>query len=105
MKRYTVVATGDAQPGMRLYEDVLDRAGNLMLPKLTLLTPALIAALERRDIAALQIVDDTVTEAQLAQERARVKARIAYLCRRCDSSRASARLRQLVEDYRMEMLS
>jgi hypothetical protein len=105
MKRYKVVATSDAQPGMCLYEDVLDRAGNLMLPKHTLLTTSLLAALERRDVAALQIVDDGVTEAQLAQERARVKERLGRLCRGCGASRASAKLRRLVEEYLVEQLA
>lgn len=89
---------------MRLYDDVRDRAGNLLLPKLTLLTASLIISLERRDIQALQVVDDSVTEPQLAVERERVAARIAHLCRHCGSGRANQVLRSVVEDYRMELL-
>jgi hypothetical protein len=105
MNRFRVVATGDACEGMCLYEDVRDRSGNVLLPRLTTLSGAMIRSLQRRDIDALQVVDDSVTPEQLAAERLRVQERLAYLCRHTGSGRANLLLRRVVEQYRMAELS
>jgi hypothetical protein len=105
MKRFRVVPTAEAEEGMCLYEDVRDRAGNVLLPKLATLSNATINSLLRRDVEALLIVDDTVTEEQLAAERLHVKERLEYLCRHAGNGRANVLLRDVVEDYRITELS
>jgi len=105
MNRFRVVATDDACEGMCLYEDVRDRAGNVLLPRLTTLTVAMIRSLQRRDIEALQVVDDSITPAQLCAERERVQERLAYLCRHAGNGPANSLLRQVVEQYRAAELS
>ena len=105
MNRFRVVATADACEGMCLYEDVRDRSGNVLLPRLTTLTGAMIRSLQRRDIDALQVVDDSITPEQLAAERLRVQERLAYLCRHAGGGRANLLLRRVVEQYRMAELS
>ena len=105
MKRFRVVPIDAADEGMQLYEDVRGRAGNVLLPRLTALSGALIRSLERRGIDTLQVVDDTVTPEQLAAERARVLERLDWLCRHAGEGRANVLLRDVVEQYRLEALS
>ncbi|MGF6272396.1 tryptophan synthase alpha subunit [Massilia sp. UYP11] len=105
MKRYQIVELDAAQDGMCLYDDLRDRAGNLLLPKATVLTASTIKALRRRDIEVVSIVDDTVTEEQLGAAREQAKARIAYLFRNAGTGSANALLRQVVEAYRMAELA
>jgi hypothetical protein len=101
MKRFRAIPVCDAQDGMQLYDDVRDRAGNVLLPKLTALTGAMIASLGRRDIDTLLIIDDDITPEQLDAYGLQVQQRIAHLCRHADSGRANARLRDIVEQFRM----
>jgi len=105
MKRFHAVATADAEEGMCLYEDVRDRAGNVLLPRLSALTGATIKSLLRRDVEVLLIVDDSITAEQIAAERLRVQDRLAYLCRHAGSGPANLLLREVVERYRMAELS
>lgn len=105
MKRFRVVATSDACDGVRLYQDVRDRSGNMLLPKSTVLTAAMMQSLRRRGIDAVQVVDDSVTAEGLAAERQRVQERLAYLCRHAGDGRANLLLRRAVEQYRMAELS
>ena len=105
MKRFRVVPATEAVEGLCLYEDVRDRAGNLLLPKLAALTGATIKALLRRDVEALLIVDDTITDEQLAAGRLHVRERLDHLCRHAGTGRANALLRSVVEDYRIAELS
>jgi hypothetical protein len=105
MKRFRVVPTAEAEEGMCLYDDVRDRAGNVLLPKLAALTGATINSLLRREFEALLIVDESITPEQLAAERQRVEERLAYLCRHAGNGRANLLLRDVVEAYRIAELS
>jgi len=105
MKRYRVVPVDEAGEGMVLHEDVRDAGGNVLLPRQTVLSGALLRSLARRGIETLLVVDDTVAPEQLAAERARVQERLAHLCRRMGDGRANALLRDVVEQYRMAALS
>ncbi|MGJ7916985.1 hypothetical protein ACI48D_16115 [Massilia sp. LXY-6] len=105
MKQFRIVPTEEAEEGMCLYEDLRDRAGNVLLPKLTALSATMIKSLLRRGVEAVAIVDDTITPEQLAAERGRVQQRLAYLCRHAGAGAANLLLRQVVEDYRLAELS
>jgi hypothetical protein len=105
MKRFRVVPTAEAEEGMCLYEEVRDRAGNVLLPKLAALTGAMINSLLRRDVEALLVVDDTITPEQLAAARLHVQERLEYLCRHAGNGRANVLLRNVVADYRIAELS
>lgn len=105
MKRFRAIATSDAREGMCLYEDVCDRAGNVLLPRQTALTEGMIRALQRRDIDAVLVADDAITPEQLAAERLRVQERLVFLWRHAGTGPASCRLREVVERYRMAELS
>lgn len=90
---------------MRLYGDLRDRAGNLLLPKSTVLTGSTINALRRRHVEVVAVVDDSVTEQQLAVAREHALARIAHRFRHAGTGPANALLRTVVEAYRMEALA
>jgi hypothetical protein len=105
MKRYRIVEIDAAQEGMRLYGDLRDRAGNLLLPQSTVLTGPTINALRRRDVEVVTVVDDSVTDQQLAAAREHALARIAHLFRHAGTGPATALLRQVVEAYRMKELA
>lgn len=105
MKQFRVVATDKAAEGMCLYEDVTDQAGNVLLPRQTILTGTLIGSLRRRDIDMVLIVDDSITDEQRACERVRVLERLGHLCRHSGNGRANTLLRRVVEQYRLATLS
>ena len=105
MKRFRIVPTAEAEEGMCLYEEVRDRAGNVLLPRLTALTRALLNSLLRREVAALSIVDDAIAPERLAAERVRMQERLAYLSRHAGSGAANRLLREVVEGYRLAELS
>ncbi|MGO4479314.1 hypothetical protein AB4Z32_23965 [Massilia sp. 2TAF26] len=105
MKRFQAVATAEAEEGKCLYAEVRDRSGNVLLPKDTVLTGAMIRSLLRRDVETVLIVDDSITAEQLAAERSRAQERLEYLCRHAGSGKANLLLREVVEGYRMAELS
>jgi hypothetical protein len=101
MKSFRVVPTAEAEEGMCLYEDVRDRAGNVLLPRLSVLSGPTIRSLQRRDIEAVLVVDDSITPEQVAAERVRIQERLVHLWRHAGDGRANALLRTAVEQYRM----
>lgn len=105
MKHFRIVPTEEAEEGMCLYEDLRDRAGNVLLPKLTALSGATIKSLLRRGVEAVSIIDDSITPEQLAAERVRVQERLAYLCRHAGNGAANLLLGKVVEEYRLAELS
>jgi hypothetical protein len=105
MKRFRIVPIAEAVEGMRLHQDIRDRAGNVLLPRLTALTGALIKSLLRRGVAALSIVDEALTPEQLGAERVRVRERLAYLSRHAGTGAANLLLHSVVEEYRLAELA
>lgn len=69
------------------------------------MTGPTINSLRRRGVEAVSIVDDTVTDQQLAAEREQAMARIAHLFRCAGTGSANAMLRNVVEAYRMAELA
>jgi hypothetical protein len=105
MKRYRIVDIDAVQEGMRLYGDLCDRSGNLLLPKATVLTGPTIKALRRRGVEVVTVVDDTVTDQQLAAARTHALGRIMHLFRHAGTGPANVLLRAVVEAYRMGELA
>jgi hypothetical protein len=105
MKRYRIVEIDAAQEGMRLHGDLRDRAGNLLLPRLTELSGPTINALGRRDVEVVAVLDDTVTDQQLAVAGEHALARLAHRFRHAGTGSANALLRNAVEAYRWKALA
>jgi len=101
MKRYKLLEPDEVEPGAVLFEEVRDAQGTVLLPAGTTLTEALLKSLRRRGVEALCIVNDEISEAELAAERERWKNRLAVLFRRCESDTAGKTLMQYLIDYRV----
>jgi hypothetical protein len=109
MTRFRAVPIDEARAGAVLHDDVRDAAGNVLLPRATVLDGAMLRALNRRGVATLVVVADVqhgdTAHDHLAAERARVRARLAYLCRHAGDGPANGLLRLVVEQYRLAELS
>jgi len=108
MTRFRAVPIDEAREGAVLYDDVRDAAGNVLLPKATALDGAMLRSLARRGVALLHVVADMqhgdTAQDHVAAERARVRARLAYLCRHAGDGPANGLLRLVVEQYRLAEL-
>ena len=95
------------KPGMVLSDQLLDKQGQVLLPKGAVLTASIIALLPKHGIAMLAVVPgDADLMAEPALDVAQVQARLDHLFRRHDPAdaddSATAALRRYVEDYRLE---
>lgn len=91
----------DVVEGMTLADPVFDDHGGMLLPRGTILTNAMLLSVRRRGIDQLVVLDDTVSDADLAEERERLQQRLALLFRRCDDQGSSALLLQSITQYRL----
>jgi hypothetical protein len=91
-----------AQPGMVLSEALLDRQGQVLLPKGAALTAPMLASLARHGVEMLPL-DGAGAVAEPIDEAA-VQARLDHLFRQNDRDNgddwATGILRRYVEDYR-----
>lgn len=101
MNKYKQIDLDDAVAGMTLWEAVLDGYGGVLLPEATVLTDALLTSLRRRGIDTVYVVNDDISEADMAAERERVQQRLAILFRRCGASPASGILLQRITEYKL----
>lgn len=100
-----LISLGDAEPGMTLAAPLCDNAGNILLAAGTELSGDLLASLKRRGVNQLQVVrKETLSEAQLAQRRDELTARIDFLFRHGGNNPLMGELRTVVLDYRLEEL-
>jgi hypothetical protein len=101
---YKLTELARARPGMALAADLLDRQGQLLLPKGATLTETSLASLARHGVDMLPI-EQAGTPAP-AVDVAAVQARLDYLFRKNDAGSpddwATSHLRRYVEDYRLE---
>jgi hypothetical protein len=104
MNRSRQVDLDDAADGMVLAAEVVDGQGNVLLASGTVLAAPVLNALRRRGIDGVRIVDDSVTEEQLAAERERITARLAQLFRKPHAGAANALLREQLAAWRLEAL-
>jgi hypothetical protein len=101
-----MVAIDDAAEGMLLSHDLLDDAGNVLLPAGATLSAVSLRSLRRRGIETLPVVADTEADgappdpAALAAERERRLARLAHLFRRSADVGATGRLLAQLLVYR-----
>jgi hypothetical protein len=94
----------DPAAGMILAAEVLDHQGSVLLPAGAALTEPLLTSMRRRGIDHLQVVDDSVSAQDLAEECERVGQRLDQLFRRPGTSKADALLQAQVRAFRTEPL-
>jgi hypothetical protein len=88
----------DAVAGMALSEAIVDRQGGTLLPAATVLTDQLLAALRRRGIDTVCVINDDLSQADLQAERERIQRRLASLFR---NSGAGSALARHITEYRL----
>jgi hypothetical protein len=97
---YKLITLADAQPGMVLSDDLLDRLGHTLLAGGTVLSAAIISSLGRHGVGVVAVQADDCPAADPAQ----MQARLDYLFRAHDredqNDWAAGILRRYVEDYR-----
>jgi hypothetical protein len=101
INRCKEVDLDDAEPGMVLFEAVLDAHGSVLLPKEAALTESMLTALRRRGIDRVFVVNDDISEEELKAERERVQLRLTRLFRQCGNAGACAELLKQVTEYRL----
>ena len=90
----------DVVPGMTLSDVLHDAQGGVLLPQGAVLTEQMLNSLRRRGIDRICVVNDTISEADLAAERERVQLRLDQLFGKCKGQGASELLLQSVMQYR-----
>lgn len=104
---YQHLALADVTPGMVLSDELLDRQGQVLLPKGAVLTAKTIALLPGHGIEALAVLRAAADiEESGAPDTSAVEKRLAVLFRKNDiddqDDWATGILRRYVEDYRLE---
>jgi hypothetical protein len=104
---HRMVSLEDAVPGMALSDAILDQQGQVLLAQGTVLTPSMLAALKRHDVAMLPIAVQAIDAP--APDLAAVAARVAYLFRAAGrepddgpADTATAVLHRYIAAYRLE---
>lgn len=100
INRCKQVQLDDAEPGMVLFEAVLDAQRKVLLPEATVLTDSLLRSLERRGVENVFVVDDDISQEEWEAECRRVQARLDRLFRQCRGKGASDMLMQNIFEYR-----
>ena len=78
----TTVPLMSASAGMQLASDLRDDNGNVLLPQASVLTPAIINALNRRGLLKIDVIDSDGTESPPPPPAAEIALRIAHIFRR-----------------------
>jgi hypothetical protein len=98
---YQLIALADAGPGMVLSEVLLDRVGQVLLPKGAVLTSAVIASLERHGVGMLPVVVSQLPLAEPEQVHARLDQIFRLACSDANDNAAAGVLRCYMESYRL----
>ena len=104
---YQHLSLAEVEPGMVLSDELVDRQGQVLLPKGAVLTASTIALLPRHGIDMVPILRSSPDDAPApVLDLDQVGARLAYLFRKNDPENhddwATGILRHYMEDYRLE---
>jgi hypothetical protein len=102
---YQHLALAEVVPGMVLSDDLLDRQGQILLPKGAILTDRTIALLPSHGIDAVPVLRSGAAPAvSAASDHAATEQRLAVLFRKHKPDEphdwATSALRRYIEDYR-----
>lgn len=103
MKVLETLAIGDAQPGMRLAETILDESGRVLVPGGCELTESILHGLIRREVDELKI-EREVDEDPVAREARRLRhvAELDQLFRKAGDGAETRQLYQVILGFRLE---
>ncbi|HSY27195.1 MAG TPA: hypothetical protein VK832_06815 [Burkholderiaceae bacterium] len=101
INRHLQLDLDDAEPGMILSNTLFDAHGGVLLPSGVELTESVLTSLRRRGIDQITVVNDRISEADLAIERARLQKGLDNLFRNSIDRGASNSLKESVMQYRM----
>lgn len=100
IKRTLQLDIDEAEAGMVLSDAVLDGQGGLLVASGATLTESTLQSLRRRGIDTLSVLNDRISEEELAAERQRHQQRLAKLFRKYASD-ADNKLLQIITQYRI----
>jgi hypothetical protein len=98
---YQLIALADARPGMVLSDVLLDRVGQVLLPRGAVLTAAALASLERHGLGMVPVLTETRTMPDHGQVQARLDHIFRHVCRDGEDYAAAGVLRCHLESYRL----
>lgn len=103
---YQHLALSEVKPGMILSDELLDKQGQVLLPKGAVLTARTIALLPSHGIDMLAVLRDDITEGENGlPDPSALEKRVAVLFRKNDIDNnddwATGILRRYVSDYRL----
>ena len=101
MNRLIELDLDDVRIGMTLSDTLLDAHGGVLLPGGTILTDSNITSLRRRGIDTVVVVNDEISEADLAIERERLQQRLDRLFRKSVNDAAHDLLLPQITRYRL----
>jgi hypothetical protein len=99
---YQHLALGDVRPGMVLSDVLLDRQGQVLLPRGAILTAPIIALLPRHGVEVLAVLREA-GGSEPGPDPTALQARLAHLFRNTGDADADCAgiLHRYVEDYRL----
>ena len=103
---YQHLALSEVKPGMILSDELLDKQGQVLLPKGAVLTAKTIALLPSHGISMLAVLRDDIAEGENARpDPCALEHRLAILFRKNDIDNnddwATGILRRYIADYRL----
>lgn len=103
---YQHLALADVRPGMILFDQILDKQGQVLLPRGAVLTAATIALLPGHAITMVAVLRPGGPAPVAPPDAAKVQQRLAHLFRKNDIDNhddwATGILRRYIEDFRLE---
>ena len=103
--KVSLIPLSHAEPGMILAANVCDAGGASLLAAGAELSQGMIASLQRRGVAHIQIAEEqeALTPEQQAARQAEVVARVDAMFRHCGTDPLMAKLREVLLAYRLEV--
>lgn len=97
---YKTISLSDARPGMQVALDVCTANGGVLLAAGAVLSGDTLAALARRGVGQLQIVE-TLSPEQRAARAAAIEQRLDVLFRHAGDDPLLGKLREIVREHRL----
>jgi hypothetical protein len=91
----------DVEPGMVLSATLSDAHGGVLLPAGVELTESILTSLRRRGIEEVTVINDKISDAELAAERQRLQERLDRLFRKSSTAGANKALQESIMRYRL----